>query len=145
MQNSFNGIIKSVIKSKWLWVIYSGVTILYIVFHYFNKLNEWVYGTNESFLPCIKNIGHFTYLIFYLFLNLSAIRNLKNPTWFSATSFIHVNGLIRIRHLMPYFDAIFQAGPEPIDLPKQIIFSSFQLPYFIRKLIRYYESFKISF
>jgi len=46
-----------------------------------------------------------------------------------------VNGLIKIKHLTLYLDAIFQAGPLPIDLPNHIMFYYFQFPYLIIKLI----------
>jgi len=42
-----------------------------------------------------------------------------------------------------YLEAICQAGPEPIDLPKIIKFYYFQLPNLIKKFITYYESLNI--
>lgn len=75
--------------------------------------------------------------------NLCLIINLKNPIWFYAISLIDVKGLIRISQLTLYLEAICQAGPEPIDLPKIIKFYYFQLPNLIKKFITYYESLNI--
>ena len=71
------------------------------------------------------NVGHLTFSIRSMFLNLSFIKKEKYLPADSLIMFLMlVKGLINSREHGEFLDAKYVAGPVPIDHPKRIILLS---------------------
>lgn len=80
---------------------------------------------NESASPWIRIQGDLNLLAHSILLNLSFTKKLKSEKVKSPVNFlIEVNALTRIIFAGYRIEAISQAGPLPIDLPKTIILLS---------------------
>lgn len=73
-------------------------------------------------------------------LNRYLTKLLNIPACYLITFHNVVNVLIKIIAHILYLDAMCVAIPDPIDLPKTIIFYSFHFPNFIKKFITIYQS-----
>lgn len=80
---------------------------------------DWSRGMSESLSPWIIKIGQETLAILERLSNLCLTRTWpRYPAIFLATHLMDVNGLISIRQPNLYRELTWTAGPEPIDLPR---------------------------
>ena len=103
--------------------IFSVVTSLVGPRHFYIRSIECVNGINASNFPWRNIVGHVTYSILFILLNLYLTKAAANfPAKYYTTSFNEVNGDININAPTLYILAIWIAGPLPIERPNNIIF-----------------------